>query len=181
MPTRWRGPDYRRATTRPSVRRKVTPATPRHGAPIVRLSRATSRSRTDEVPPDRGALEPGQVAGMLDEEGPRHRRRDIGIVHEAEVILERGHAGDEWRSVVTEGLADELERVAQPFAGDAQLVQRLDIGPAQDGLVAANLLVGRPDPRARRIADAMRLGREDRHDRGTIGPNEIAVSSTQRR
>ena len=39
------GPRYSPATTRPSVRRKVTPATPRHGAPIVRRRRATSRSR----------------------------------------------------------------------------------------------------------------------------------------
>ncbi len=33
------------ATTRPSARRKPIPATPRHGPPIVRFSRATSRSR----------------------------------------------------------------------------------------------------------------------------------------
>ena len=38
-------PTYSPATTRPSVRRKVTPATPRHGVPIVRRRRATSRSR----------------------------------------------------------------------------------------------------------------------------------------
>ena len=37
---------YSPATTRPSVRRKRRPATPRHGAPIVRRRRATSRSRS---------------------------------------------------------------------------------------------------------------------------------------
>ncbi len=42
---RRRPPTYSPATTRPSVRRKVTPATPRHGAPIDRRRRATSRSR----------------------------------------------------------------------------------------------------------------------------------------
>ena len=91
------------------------------------------------------------------------------------MVLECGHADDQRGGVVAECLADELERVAQPLAGDAQLVERLDVGPAQDGLVAADLLVGRPDPRRGRIADAVRLGGQDRHDRGAIGPDEITI------
>ena len=91
------------------------------------------------------------------------------------MVLERGHPGDERRRIVAERLADELERVAQPLSGDAKLVERLDIGPAQDRLVAAHLLVGRPDARGGRVADPVRLGREDRHDRRTLGPDEVAV------
>ena len=54
-------------------------------------------------------------------------------------------------------------------------MERLDVGPAQDRLVAADLLVGGPDPRRGRVADAMRLGRADRHDRRALGPDEVAV------
>ena len=64
-----------------------------------------------------------------------------------------------------ERLADELERVAQPLAGDPQLVERLDVGPAQDRLVGADLLVRGLDPRGGGVADAVRLGRADRSRR----------------
>ena len=63
---------------------------------------------------------------------------------------------DERRRLRPERLAHELERVAQPLAGDAQVVERLDVGPAQDRLVGAHALVGRPDARRRGVADAMR-------------------------
>ena len=79
------------------------------------------------------------------------------------------------RRVVAERLAHELERVAQPFAGDPQLVERLDVGPAQDGLVAAHLLVGGPDPGRGGVADVVWLGRPDRQHEDALGPDEIAV------
>ena len=91
------------------------------------------------------------------------------------MVLERGDPGDQWACIVAERLAHELERVAQPFAGDAQLMERLDIGPAQDRLVAAHLLVGGPDPGCGGVADVVRLGRPDRHHEDAFGPDEIAV------
>ena len=72
------------------------------------------------------------------------RRGDVGVVHEPEMVLERGHPRDQRSGVVPQGFAHELERVAQPLARDPELVQRLDIGPAQDGLVPPDVLVGRP-------------------------------------
>ena len=79
------------------------------------------------------------------------------------------------RRIGPERLAHELERVAQPFAGDPQLVERLDVGPAEHGLVASNVLVGAPDAGWCRVADAMGLHRADRDDRSAFGPDEVPV------
>ena len=54
-----------------------------------------------------------------------------------------------------ERLAHELERVAQPLAGDPQVVERLDVGPAQDRLVARG-----PARRRPRCATAPCRGRD---------------------
>ena len=50
-----------------------------------------------------------------------------------------------WADVET---LHELERVAEPLAGDPELVERFDVRPAQDGLVRPDLLVRGLDPRA---------------------------------
>ena len=90
--TNWMADAYRRATTRPSARRNGIPATPRQAR-----RRATEAGdlplAADEVAPDRRALGVGQVAGVLDEEGPRQSRGDVGVVHQPEVVLERGRPG----------------------------------------------------------------------------------------
>ena len=75
---------------------------------------------------------------MLDEEGPRHGGRDAGVVHQPEVVLQGGDPGDERSGLVAERLANELQGVAQPFGRDPEVMERFDVRPAQDGLVAAH-------------------------------------------
>src|SRR5205814_3952246 len=65
--------------------------------------------------------------------------------------------------------------VPQPLAGDPELVERFDIGPAEDRLVAPHMLVGTPDPRRTGVADAVRLHRADRRDAGAVGSDEVVV------
>ena len=51
------------------------------------------------------------------------RRGHVQVVQLADVVLERDDLLDEWRRLRLERLARELERVAQPLAGDPQLVE----------------------------------------------------------
>ena len=99
----------------------------------------------------------------------------FGIVELAEVVLERRDPGDEQRRLRAERLTDELERVAEPLAGDPELVERLDVGPAQDRLVRPHALVRGEDPRRGRVADAVRLGGRDRQHREALVSDELAV------
>ena len=66
-------------------------------------------------------------------------------------------------------------RVAQPLAGDPQLVERLDVSPAEHGLIAADVLVGGPDAGWCRVTDAMGLHRAHRDDRRALRPHEVPV------
>ena len=91
------------------------------------------------------------------------------------MVLERGDAGDQRRRFRRQGLPAELERVAEPLAGDPQLVERLDVGPAQDRLVGPDALVRGQDVRAGGVADAVRLRRPDRRDREALVAHELAV------
>ena len=151
-------------------RRSSCPSARRNDTPGDAAPRAADRPpqprdlllATDEVAGDRRALELAQVAGVLDEERPGHVGGHVGVVEQAEVVLEGRDPGDEHRRLGAERLAHELERVAQPLAGDPQLVERLDVGPAQDRLVGAHPLVRGQDPRRGGVADAVRLGRRDR-------------------
>ena len=91
------------------------------------------------------------------------------------MVLQRGDAGDERRRLGREGLPAELERVAEPLAGDPQLVEGLDVGPAEDRLVRPDGLVRGEDLRPGGVADAVRLGRGDRNDRESLVADELAV------
>ena len=102
-------------------------------------------------------------------------RRDLGVVHRAEVVLERDDPRDERRRLGPERLAHELERVAQALGLDPELVEGRDVGPLEDRLVGPDVLVGQPDPRAGGVADAVRAGRIDRSDGRARGHHEVAV------
>ena len=152
-----------------------TPATPRQARPTDRRRRATSRSRLSRYRP---------IAALSSaDRSPACSTRKVRAIDAAtsasfirpEMVLERRDPGDQRSRIVAERLAHELERVAQPLAGDPQLVERLDVRPAQHRLVAADLLVGRPDARRGRVADSVRLRGADRQDGGALGSDELAV------
>ncbi len=82
------------------------------------------------------------------------------------MVLEGDDAGDQDVDVRPEHLAEELEGVAQPLGGDAELVDRLDVRPAEHRLVGTHLLVGEPDPRRSGVADPVRGHRRGGHERG---------------
>ena len=92
------------------------------------------------------------------------------------MVLERDDLLDDGPGVATQRLADELQRVAQPLRRDPQVVERGHVGPAQDGLVRADALVGRPDPRGHRVPDPVRLGRAYRQDALTLGLDEQEIA-----
>ena len=56
------------------------------------------------------------------------RRSHVEIVLGAEVVLERDDRTDEQCGLGLHRLADELQRVAQPFAGDPELVECREVG-----------------------------------------------------
>ena len=62
------------------------------------------------------------------------------------MVLQRDDPGYELVHFRAERLAEELQGVTQPLGGDPQLVDGLDVSPAQDALVPTDLLVGEPDP-----------------------------------
>ncbi len=91
------------------------------------------------------------------------------------MVLHGGDPRDQRGGLRGERLADELEGVAQPLAGDPQLVEGLDVRPAEDRLVGSDTLVRGEDLRCRGVADAMRLGRRDGDDGEALVADELAV------
>ncbi len=163
-------------TARPRRRRKATPLTPSprgadRAAQALELALAALQVGRDHL-----GLGRGEATGIRDQELAGQRDRDVRVVQPAQVVLERHDARDELVHLRAQGLAEELQRVAEPLAGDPELVDRLDVGPAQDALVAPDLLVGQPDPRAGRVADAVRGDRAGRREDGrALGSDEDPV------
>ena len=94
----------------------------------------------------------------------------------AEVVLQRHDPGHELIDLRAQRLAEELERIAQPLRGDPELVDGLDVGPAQDALVPADRLVGKPDARPGRVADTVwGHGAGRREDGRALGRDEDPV------
>src|ERR1035437_8986249 len=118
-----------------------------------------------QVGGDHLGLVGGEAAGVGHQELAGQRDRHVGVVEPSEMVLERHHPGGELARPRAELLAEELERVAQPLRSDPELVNGLDVRPAQDTLVPADLLVGEPDARPGGVPDAVRAdragGRED--------------------
>ena len=163
------------ATTLPRVRRNRQPGHAPPGRPHRSLQPSDLPLAGDEVAADRLGLRLGQLVAVLDQEGPGHRRGDLGIVHEAEVVLQADHPGDQRSGLRTERLAHELEGVAQALGRDPELMEGRHVRPAQDRLVGPDVLVGRPDPRRGRVPDAVRDRRLHRRDIAAGTRHELDV------
>ena len=75
------------------------------------------------------------------------------IVLDAELVLQRDDRADQWRRFGLDRLADELERVAQPLAGDPELMESRKVGTREAVVKGPHVSIGGPGRRRHPVAD----------------------------
>src|SRR2546428_2492623 len=110
-------------------------AWPHHSSPGTPDRASQSRDLAfpiDKVLADGGDLLRAEAIALLDQERSDQIRGDIRVVEHAQVVLQRYHRLDDVARLVSERLAHELDRIAQPLRGNPKLMERLDVRVTQD-------------------------------------------------